>query len=91
MEGENCSSGCATRNHLTWGECVKSKGAVYGNMNAGRTKAWNRELDLYASAVRQGIQPDGTTTQAVRQALDISDKAGAGYGVDFAQATPMGD
>jgi hypothetical protein len=90
MIGDNCSSRCETKDHYTFGECVQSKG-IQMSCRQGNGVAWQKELDLYASAVGQGIQPDGTTTKAVRQALDISDKAGAGYGVDFAQATPLGD
>jgi hypothetical protein len=43
-------------------------------------KKWDKELDLYASARKQGIQPDGTSTAKVQQALDISEKTGVAYG-----------
>jgi hypothetical protein len=91
MIGDNCSSRCETRDHATFGECMKAKGTIFGNVNATATKNWDKELDMYASARKQGIQPDGTTKKAVQKALDFSDRAGAGYGVDFAQAPPMGD
>jgi hypothetical protein len=90
MIGDNCTSSCKTRDHNSWGECMQSKSIQFGN-KTGSHRKWQNELDLYAKARSQGIQPDGTTTQAVRQALDVSDKAGAAYGTDFAQATPMGD
>ena len=48
--------------------------------NNWTNKKWDKELDLYRSARAQGIQPDGTTTAKVQQALDASDKAGTAYG-----------
>jgi hypothetical protein len=88
--GDNCSSRCETRDHQTFGECVRNKGVSFQGSSLQEARKWDNELNGYASAVKQGMQPDGTTTQAVQQALDISDKAGAGYGVDFANATPLG-
>ena len=91
MIGDNCSSRCETKDHATFGECIRKKGVSFQGTSLQDARKWDNELDTYASARKQGIQPDGTTTQSVRQALDISDKAGAGYGIDFANATPMGD
>ena len=57
-----------------------------GDANSGLTangwteKKWDRELDLYKSARKQGIQPDGTSTAKIQKALDISDKTGVAYG-----------
>lgn len=48
--------------------------------NGWTNKKWDKELDLYASARKQGIQPDGTSTAKVQQALDISEKTGVAYG-----------
>lgn len=69
--GKNCSSGCLTRDHKTWGECVRGKRM---NLNpnlsdTGVQKAWDRELDSYESAVRQGVQPDGTKQKLVDKAM----------------------
>lgn len=92
-----CSSTCPTQDHESFGACLRSKGvgAIGYRESLGRTSEASRttqtELDLYASAVRQGIQPASTKLQAVQDALIISDQVEAGYGVDFAQATPLGD
>jgi hypothetical protein len=48
--------------------------------NGYTQKSWNKELDLYKSARAQGIQPDGTSTAKIRQAIDISNKTGHAYG-----------
>lgn len=42
-------------------------------------KKWDAELNAYAAARKQGIQPAGTSMRAVQDALDKSDKAGKAY------------
>lgn len=93
-KGQHCSTGCRTQNHKSWGECVKAKNAViaYSGVGGGDFTAqmkWDKELEAYRDARRQGIQPEGTTLRQVHDALDASDKAGAAYGRDFAVASPM--
>lgn len=46
---------------------------------------WDKELDLYASAVKQGIQPDRTSTSASQAALDWSDRTGKAYSEEAKQ------
>ena len=48
--------------------------------NGWTNKRWDKELDLYKSARKQGIQPDGTSTAKIQKALDISEKTGVAYG-----------
>jgi hypothetical protein len=55
-----------------------STGDAAGN-KAMPAKKWNKELNMYREARRQGIQPAGTTEKAVRDALEKSDKAGKAY------------
>ena len=59
-----------------------STGDATGSMveNNWTNKKWDNELDLYKKARSQGIQPDGTTTAKIRQAMDVSDKTGHAYG-----------
>ena len=72
-KGKNCSSACLTKDHATWGECVRSKGLqISPHINdAYNTKqsGWDRDLDHYESAVRQGVQPEGTQRHQVDAAL----------------------
>lgn len=83
-----CTAGCATQDCPSYGACLKGKGVrtVYANSAAGRDltreKAWQKELDLYASARKQGIQPSGTSTEATRAALDVSDLTGSAYNAE---------
>jgi hypothetical protein len=55
-----------------------------GTGDAGRPesmsqKKWNKELDAYSAARKQGIQPGGTTMKAVQAAVDASNKAGKAF------------
>ena len=82
----SCSSGCLTPGvHKSWGECVKAKSlrVAYCNSASGQDftaqKRWDAELDLYASARRQGIQPESTRTPDIRAAIELSNDVGVGY------------
>ena len=69
----SCSSACATQDHRTWGECVRSKGLqlspAVNDSYATRQRGWDRELDNYNSARRQGLNPAGTKQHHVDAAL----------------------
>ena len=59
-----------------------STGDAKGDLvaNGWTNKKWDSELNLYREARAQGIQPDGTSTAKIRQAMDVSDKTGHAYG-----------
>jgi hypothetical protein len=44
-----------------------------------RQKKWDKELDAYESAVRQGVQPEGTTMPKIQQAMRVSEATGQPY------------
>lgn len=48
-----------------------------------RQKLWDRELAEYKAAHDAGIQPDGTTTDKVRFAVEQSEKSGMKYGEEM--------
>jgi hypothetical protein len=55
-----------------------------GTGDAGRPesmsqKKWTKELDAYASARKQGIQPAGTSLKQVQKAVDDSNKVGKAF------------
>lgn len=74
-----CSSSCLTKDHATWGECVRAKGLQVSpaiNDNYGtRQRSWDRELDNYESAVRQGLSPVGTRQHHVDAAIKEAEAA----------------
>lgn len=79
-----CRTGCLTKDHASWGDCLRASNI---QMNAGdaasgkevTTKKWNAELDAYADARSQGIQPAGTRIGQIRNAVEASDKLGKPY------------
>jgi hypothetical protein len=42
-------------------------------------KKWNAELNAYAAARAQGIQPAGTSMAKIKDAVEKSDKAGKAF------------
>lgn len=77
-----CSTACKTKNHKTFGECMRAKNL---NLNpnlsdTGASKAWDRELEDYRDAKRQGINPHGTTRAKIDEAVRISNETGVAYG-----------
>jgi hypothetical protein len=43
-------------------------------------KKWTKELDAYASARKQGIQPASTKMKDIEKAVRLSDEKGVAYG-----------
>jgi hypothetical protein len=81
----SCSARCSTQDHKTYGECLRAKSLRVAycrsavGLDATRQKAWDRELQGYRDARAQGVQPEGTSTTKVRQAMEISDRAGKAF------------
>lgn len=80
---KNCTSGCLTGGHKSWGECMRSKGlqlspAVNGDYGK-KQKAWDKELANYESAVKQGVQPRGTKQKLIDEAMETSQATGVAY------------
>ena len=90
-----CSTGCPTKNHATYGECMRSKRQMVGfareayGADKTRDKLWDKELDTYAALRRQGIQPDGTGMAKLEFAQKMSEEHGMAYGSEF-QVAPNG-
>jgi len=68
-----CRSGCKTKDHESWGACARAANMKIaycgvGGLDATKQKLWDAELGLYRQAVADGLDPKGTTTQAVREA-----------------------
>jgi hypothetical protein len=53
-----------------------------GRSNSMSDKKWTAELDAYADARSQGIQPAGTTMKAVAEAKEASDKLGVAFNAE---------
>lgn len=92
-----CTSGCRTRDHASYGECLKAKAvktylaAPSRGLDGTAQKRWDSELSAYRQARSEGIQPDSTRLGSIEKARRLSDECGAAYGRDFAHAAPMED
>jgi len=81
-KGSNCSSVCLTKDHATFGECMRSK-RLNLNPNLMGTqiqKEWDKELEDYRDAHDQGIRPRGTTRAKIDEAVRTSDATGVAFG-----------
>lgn len=73
-----CRTGCRTKDHESYGACLRDASIRLGDLTGERPKV-TRELDAYAAARKQGIQPAGTTMAQTRAAVDASNKVGMAY------------
>lgn len=80
--GENCSSSCQSKDHETWGECVRAKNLKTNALNPevlSVQKSADKTLAAYRKARKYGIQPKTTQARDVERAVRISDKTGTAY------------
>lgn len=84
-----CTSSCRTQDHATWGECVRAK-----NLKTAYCQSWkgadataqrraDKELDAYAAARKEGIQPQSTKRHHIEAAVKASDQAGTAFRADL--------
>lgn len=75
-----CTSGCATQDHTSWGECMRAKSLriAYCNSAAGsdatRQKRFDAENARYRDAVSAGLNPTSVRESAVNAAYDAASK-----------------
>ncbi len=80
-----CRSGCADQDCPNYSACLRKANvqSLYAQPSKGldmsREKKWRRELSDYRDARKQGIEPDGTSRQAIDRAVRISDQTGQAY------------
>lgn len=84
-----CASSCRTQDHKSYGECLRSKNVAATGLETtspsfatNRQKKWNSELNAYEAALRQGVQPEGTTLPKIEKAMRISEETGVAYRAD---------
>lgn len=75
----NCTSGCLTQDHRTYGECLKSKAPKVATADTRKgdyafRSNWNQEIKEYRDARKQGIQPKTSSLKDIRQAVSASQK-----------------
>lgn len=74
-----CRSACLTKDHESYGACLRSSGVQASVLDATRERKWQAEVGAYKQARAQGVQPASTRLADVRLALDASDRLGRPY------------
>jgi len=79
MAGEHCSASCTTRDHNSWGECVKAKcvAAMWtggSRPSFGEVKRFSRENQAFRDAVKDGLKPQAVSFNAVNRAYDAASR-----------------
>ena len=76
----NCRSGCKTKDHETYGQCLSAANIrAAATMNNPFSSDVKKELSAYRSARVNGIQPEGTTMNKVKEAESASRALGRPY------------
>jgi hypothetical protein len=79
----NCRSGCKTKDHETYGQCLSAANIrTAATMNNPTASVVKNELSAYRSARANGIQPEGTTMNKVKEAESASRALGRPYNAD---------
>jgi 4-hydroxyphenylpyruvate dioxygenase-like putative hemolysin len=73
-----CRTGCRTKDHASYAECCRD-GAVRVTFQATPKNSWDKELNAYASARAQGIQPASTRTPDIERAVEASQVQGVAF------------
>lgn len=80
-----CSSSCYTKDHASYGECLRSKNLKTQVSVPGRDydrsgqPAWDKRIDAYKQARSEGIQPASTKAADIKKAVAVSDATGSAY------------
>lgn len=79
----NCTSGCKTKDHQSYGECLRANTPSVRNSTQSRSGLYAaeqrnaQEITEYKAARAQGIQPAGSKLHQIRGAVAASRKADA--------------
>lgn len=78
-----CRSGCKSKDHGSYAECLQAANVTVSALAVSPFKSayekTQQDLRAYATARANGIQPTGTTVEAVRQAEAASKHLGRAY------------
>lgn len=82
----DCRSGCREKNHASYAECLQAANVtVSAVINSPLQFAWEKtktDVAAYRTARTNGIQPEGTTVQKVRDAERASKLLGRPYNAE---------
>lgn len=66
MKGQNCRSGCRTKDHSSYAECL---GTISVISEGGRHKerSYSADMDAYKRLRKAGLQPPSVAGSAIRE------------------------
>ena len=78
MAASNCTSGCRTQDHESYGECLRSNSpsirVTAASSEYSHRRKWDTEIREYRAARSQGIQPKSTQLRDIRSAVSKSQR-----------------
>jgi hypothetical protein len=78
MTNPHCRSGCKTQDHDSYSDCLQA--ANFGFAGCFPTRQhWDKEVNSYYDAVRQGIEPRSTRQPDIDAAVKLSNEAGKAF------------
>ena len=82
----NCTSSCKTKDHASYGECLRSNTPMFVGVNPTKTgwdqdkvKKDEKEIQSYWDETRQGIEPRSTRKKDIDAAVKLSNEAGKAF------------
>ena len=82
----NCTPSCKTKDHASYGECLRSNTPMFVGVNPTKTgwdqdkvKKDEKEIQSYWDATRQGIEPRSTRKKDIDAAVKLSNEAGKAF------------
>lgn len=82
----DCRSGCREQNHSSYADCLQAANVTVNSViNSPLQFAWEKtktDVAAYRAARANGIQPEGTTVEKVREAERASKLLGRPYNAD---------
>ena len=82
----NCTSSCKTKDHQSYGECLKQNTPMFMGVNPTKTgwdqdkvKKDEKELKDYWAATKQGIEPRSTKQKDIDAAIQLSNEGGKAF------------
>lgn len=86
MSNSNCRSGCKTQNHESYADCLLAANTGFAgcfptrqHWDKDKEKKWDKEVDSYYSAVRQGVEPISTKQKDIDAAMKFSNETGKAF------------
>ena len=82
----NCTSSCKTKDHATYGECIRQNTPMFVGVTPSKSgydqtkvRADEKEIQSYWDATRQGIEPRSTKKADIDAAVQLSNEAGKAF------------